>query len=66
MSNIKNASGCVDAGPHDGELQFHHTDPSTKMFKISDGYRHTKAKLEAELAKCVVLCSACHIRRHHG
>lgn len=66
MNALKNASGCVDPGPHDGPLHFHHVDPTSKAFNISDGALLSAKRLADELAKCVVLCSACHIRRHHG
>src|ERR1035437_2839553 len=47
------------------ELDFHHRDPSTKLFKISWGVYHVDMKtLWAEVAKCDVLCRACHDMTH--
>lgn len=55
--------GCYDCGEHNIYcLDFHHIDPSTKLFNISTmvskGVKHEK--LMNELEKCVVLCSNCH------
>ena len=47
-------------------LCFHHKNPSTKSFNIS-GIRLTntpRAKLEKEVAKCIVLCHNCHAELH--
>lgn len=46
-------------------LDFHHLDPSKKDLSISEGaYQVGKAKLLAELEKCVVLCKNCHTKVH--
>lgn len=44
------------------ELDFHHLE--NKGFSISQGLTATKAKLVAEINKCIVLCSNCHRRVH--
>lgn len=66
MDDIKRASGCVDcrdvADPN--LLHFHHVDPATKTFTIADGLGNTRAAIDRELAKCVVLCRPCHEERH--
>ncbi len=42
-------------------LQFHHVDPTTKTFHISNGGRTMSlARLRAEARKCVLLCANCH------
>lgn len=43
-------------------LQLHHIDPDSKLFAIGDYDRFTMSIeiLEAEIAKCVPLCSQCH------
>lgn len=48
------------------DLHFHHRDPSTKSFTIGDemGRSRNWEKLEAEIAKCDVLCIPCHRERH--
>jgi DNA-binding CsgD family transcriptional regulator len=48
-------------------LQFHHLDPSQKEFSISrEGVTRSFAELEAEAAKCVLLCANCHAEIEHG
>ena len=48
-----------------GVYDFHHLDPSTKSFGISqNGVTRAWDKMKVELDKCVLLCSNCHrIRR---
>lgn len=46
---------------HQGVLDFHHVDPSTKSFAISGGgFSRSWASIEAELQKCVLVCANCH------
>lgn len=47
-------------------LDFHHKDPNEKEFKPSQVFDMAPAKRDAELAKCVVLCSNCHRKVHAG
>lgn len=46
-------------------IDFHHIDPSTKSFTIGDSYRGSNDKIEAEIKKCVCLCSNCHREFHY-
>ena len=67
--------GCVDCGETDPlVLDFDHLDPATKTknakgSRVADGPKRlmwTKlsyAQLEAEVAKCEVVCANCHRRR---
>lgn len=42
-------------------LDFHHIDPKTKSFGISDsGITRSWSQIEAELKKCVLVCANCH------
>lgn len=51
-----------EAEPH--KLLFHHVDPATKCFNLgSPGERSIQAIID-EIAKCVIICSPCHIRHH--
>jgi 5-methylcytosine-specific restriction endonuclease McrA len=45
-----------------GNLEFDHKDPDSKEFNISVGIAkgYSKERLQAELAKCQLLCEACH------
>lgn len=58
--------GCGFSAPVDA-LEFHHLDPNAKDFAISvDGVPRSWARIEAELAKCVLLCANCHRETHAG
>jgi len=55
---------CGFAGPVDA-LEFHHLDARSKEFGISvDGIPRSWARVQAELAKCVLLCANCHREVH--
>ena len=41
-------------------LEFHHVDPSSKLFGIGSGDTRSWEIVKAELDKCVLLCSNCH------
>ena len=49
-------------------LEFHHIDPSTKSFGLTDSSAATKAleKQLEEARKCVLLCANCHRGVHMG
>ena len=45
-------------------IQFHHIDPTTKLFNISEGGSRNR-NIEDESKKCVCLCSNCHDEFHY-
>ncbi|HET6997802.1 MAG TPA: hypothetical protein VFI03_04370 [Solirubrobacterales bacterium] len=46
---------------HPRALEFHHVDPATKKFQLSQqGLTLGIRKMRAEAAKCVLLCANCH------
>jgi hypothetical protein len=47
-------------------LHFHHVDPSTKRFTIGRGMGVAMSALREEAAKCVLLCSNCHMAVESG
>lgn len=50
-----------------GDIDFHHIDRATKSFSIGAAAKsnhYTLAEVQAELAKCVPLCSSCHGHMH--
>jgi 5-methylcytosine-specific restriction endonuclease McrA len=50
-----------------GALHFHHIDARQKQFGISRrGFTRSIAKMRAEAAKCVLLCSNCHAEVEAG
>lgn len=61
---VEEAGGrCVACGfdRHPAALQFHHLDPGTKSFGLSErGLTRSIERLRREVAKCVLLCANCH------
>ena len=54
---------CGDTFPHQC-MDFHHKDPEEKSFTISASGNDKRELLEAEIAKCYVLCCMCHRKIH--
>ena len=52
--------GCFDPG----QLQFHHKDPSKKEFHSSSFGNCSQERVDAEIAKCGLLCKDCHTILH--
>jgi hypothetical protein len=51
---------CIKCGETDiAKLDFHHRDPTTKLFTIGGPSRSQTAIL-AEIEKCDLLCHSCH------
>jgi len=48
-------------------LQFHHLDPSDKDFSVSQAIinHYGIERIQAEMDKCIVMCSNCHLLLHH-
>ena len=52
---------CIDA------LEFHHTDPLSKDFGISEkGYTRSFKANKKEVDKCILVCANCHREIHNG
>ncbi len=50
-----------------GALQFHHLDPNTKDFHISQrGHSRSWEKVKSEIEKCILVCGNCHSEIHGG
>ena len=64
MTKLKQTSGCTKCGSLE-DLLYHHVDPHYKEFGIGNGYKYTEERLQAELEKCVVVCSPCHTTLHN-
>ena len=45
-------------------LDFHHIDPSTKKFTLSDTH-HSWEETKEELDKCILVCANCHREIHN-
>lgn len=69
LRQIKAQASCKHCGEnHPAVLQFHHRNPGEKEFEVSAFIYHQKGglkKLEAEIAKCDVLCANCHLKYHY-
>lgn len=48
-------------------LVFHHRNPAEKVFEINAHYlaNRSQASIDAEVAKCDLLCSNCHLEHHN-
>lgn len=60
---LKKQHHCARCGIADYRvLDFHHTDPSEKLFNVGDGGRGSMAKQKVldEIKKCEALCANCH------
>lgn len=57
---------CSKCGENDRRcLDFHHLNPSLKFKSIAHMIRvNSHSKIEAEVSKCIVLCSNCHRKTH--
>jgi hypothetical protein len=64
--NWKRSHPCVDCGESDPiVLDAHHRNPRKKLFRLAAGVtRRPPLEIQAELRKCIALCSNCHRRRH--
>lgn len=45
-------------------LQYHHIDPSQKLFTVSQSGGRSMKNIKAEIRKCLVLCANCHFELH--
>ncbi len=55
---------CLDCGEsfHPAVMNFHHI--GEKTIEVAKLVNHSPDVIRAEVAKCVLLCSNCHIMRH--
>jgi hypothetical protein len=68
LRDLKHMQPCVDCRerfPH-YVLQFDHRDPGTKAGNVAHlPKRGSKALIDAEIAKCDLVCANCHAERTH-
>jgi hypothetical protein len=67
LKQLKSTLRCNRCGEDALEcLQFHHRDPSVKDRDLSSGLVQgwPRRRMEAEIAKCEVLCANCHLKHH--
>ncbi len=41
-------------------LDFHHRDPDSKKFSLSDAETYSIVRIDAEIKKCILVCANCH------
>ena len=64
--NYKAERSCECGQSHPAALQFHHRDPTTKLFDIASGHKAKSViRLQEEIDKCDILCANCHAIHHY-
>lgn len=63
MQKIRDERGCSVGSDCEGRLEWDHIDPSTKTDNVAHIIKKSWAVVEAELAKCQVLCFKHHIEK---
>lgn len=72
MTELKRTLSCKKCGLSFKDqpwlLDFHHRDPSTKLFQVGCAPTYLKPRhvIEAEIAKCDPLCVNCHRTLHYS
>jgi len=65
IDNYKSTCSCKKCGENRFYvLDFHHTDPSQKVFNLGSASKYSITKLKMELEKCITLCRNCHSEFH--
>jgi hypothetical protein len=62
LQRYKLWSGCIVCGYKENAraLEFHHRDPATKAFNVSERKGYAWKRTKDEVRKCDVICSNCH------
>lgn len=65
IAQIKTEAGCADCGynAHPSALHFDHLPGQEKLFHIAGNLTGKWEHIEAEMAKCEVVCANCHAIR---
>ena len=64
--SVKESGVCVGCTENRPEvLQFHHRDPETKTFAISEAKSRPLDEVKAETEKCDLMCGNCHLSLHY-
>ena len=62
---VKSHSSCMCCGSKD-RIQFHHVNPNSKRFEVSQGVNYSLESLKQEMRKCWVMCEGCHLKLHRN
>jgi hypothetical protein len=67
VNEYKQNKSCIRCGENRyWVIDFHHIDPSTKSYDISNmSGKFSKENILKEITKCVTLCRNCHYEFHH-
>ncbi len=65
IDRVKMFKGCSHCGykKNPAALQFHHVDPKTKLYNVSNMRRSSYVqwgRIKDEMRKCIVICANCH------
>ncbi len=65
---MRNTVPCYICGEEDPIVkEFHHINPEEKLFNVGNSWTNRGMEtIQAEIAKCVVLCANCHKRVEAG
>jgi hypothetical protein len=69
VNKYKSSRGCSRCSENDPIcLEFHHVDSTKKEIGISKAIQHcwSDIRLQAEIDKCIILCSNCHKKEHRN
>jgi len=69
IKEYKRTHPCVKCGfDHPAALQFHHRNPEEKLFNVANAAGKGKSLevIQAEVAKCDILCANCHMILEYG
>ena len=64
--NALKGGGCQDCGAKlpPSKLHWHHRDPLAKVREVARMVSCARKTIDAEIAKCDLLCEPCHVERH--
>ncbi|MGH7894858.1 MAG: hypothetical protein ACREQL_09325 [Candidatus Binatia bacterium] len=65
VTQLKTNSPCMDCGVafHPAAMQFDHRPGEQKRFNVGNCTHHPRVVVEAEIAKCDLVCANCHAVR---
>ena len=68
LKELKASMSCKYCGESESVcLDFHHRDPTAKLFQIAIGLRcYGRKAMLSEIAKCDIVCANCHRKITHG
>lgn len=64
LRTLREAQGCSMCGTHEGALVHHHINEEEKRIGLSKMQNYSLESFLDEVAKCTVLCRACHNKVH--